>query len=76
MFSTDDSKKLVTVWAKYLNAPERFYLVLSENSVALELTVCEILRTESNSRVCKKILKLCIFKGWHLANGSSESNNP
>ena len=49
MFSTDDSKKLVTVWAKYLNAPERFYLVLSENSVALELTVCEILRTTPES---------------------------
>ena len=63
MFSTDDSKKLVTVWAKYLNAPERFYLVLSENSVALELTVCEILRTESNSRVCKKNTKTLYFQG-------------
>ena len=63
MFSADDSKKLVTVWAKYLNAPERFYLVLSENSMALELTFCEILRTKSNSGVSKKILKLFIFKG-------------
>ena len=21
-------------------------------------------------------MKLCIFKGWYIANGSSESNNP
>ena len=24
-FSADDSKRLVTVWAKYLSAPERSY---------------------------------------------------
>ena len=28
-----DSKKLVTVWAKYLSTSERFYLALSENAM-------------------------------------------
>ena len=32
-FSAGDSKKLVTVRAKYLSAPERSYCVLSENGV-------------------------------------------
>ena len=31
IFSTDDSKVSVTVWAKYLRASERSYSVLSEN---------------------------------------------
>ena len=33
VFSADGSKKPVTVWAKYLSAPERSYLVLSENAM-------------------------------------------
>ena len=32
--SANDSKKLVTVWAKYISASERSYLVLSENGMA------------------------------------------
>ena len=31
VFSADESKKLVKVWAKYLNVPERSSWVLSEN---------------------------------------------
>ena len=31
VFSVDDSKVSLTVWAKYLGASERYYLVLSEN---------------------------------------------
>ena len=30
-FSANDSKKLVTVWTKYLTALERSYRILSEN---------------------------------------------
>ena len=33
VFSADDSKVSVTVWAKYLGASERSYLVLSENAM-------------------------------------------
>ena len=33
VFSTDDRKVSVTVWAKYLSASERSYLVLSENAM-------------------------------------------
>ena len=32
-FSVDNSKVSLTVWAKYLGASERSYLVLSENSM-------------------------------------------
>ena len=31
VFSTDDSKKAVTVWAKHLSASERSHLALFEN---------------------------------------------
>ena len=31
--STDDSKKSVTVWAKYFSAPQRFYMALLENAI-------------------------------------------
>ena len=31
LFSADDSKKSVTIWAKYLSISKRFYLGLSEN---------------------------------------------
>ena len=36
-----------------------------------------MLRVEISKRflVQQKIPKSCIFKGWHLANGNSESNN-
>ena len=33
VFSANDSKASVTVWTKYLRAPERSYLVLSENAI-------------------------------------------
>ena len=33
VFSTADSKKSVTVWAKSLSASERSYFALSENAV-------------------------------------------
>ena len=36
VFSADDSKVSVTVWAKYLGASERSYLVLSENAMAMD----------------------------------------
>ena len=35
VFSARDSKKLVTAWAKYFSATERFYWVLSENDMVL-----------------------------------------
>ena len=34
VISVDDSRKLVTVWAKYLCAPEISHRVLSENGIA------------------------------------------
>ena len=33
VFSADDNKKPVTVWAKYSNASERSYLALLENAM-------------------------------------------
>ena len=33
VFTADGSKKLVTIWAKYLNASERSHLALSENAI-------------------------------------------
>ena len=33
VFSVDDSKVSLIVWAKYLGVSERSYLVLSENSM-------------------------------------------
>ena len=33
VFSDDDSKKLIRVWPKCLNAPERCHWVLSENGM-------------------------------------------
>ena len=33
VFSVDDNKVSLTVWAKYLDASERSYLFLSENSM-------------------------------------------
>ena len=37
LFSANESKKLVTVWAKYLSAPERSYWFLSENGMVNRL---------------------------------------
>ena len=76
MFPSDDNIKLTTAWAKYLSAPERSYWVLSENGMVNKFwsyhswdIVVEILP--------KKLTKPCIFKGWQLANDSSEPNqNP
>ena len=39
VFSAHDSKKLVTVCAKYLNASERSYRVLSENAMVKRLWI-------------------------------------
>ena len=33
VFSADDGKVSLKVWAKYLGTSERFYLVLSENAM-------------------------------------------
>ena len=46
--------------------------------ISFRVTVHEISSVEiqKNCWVSQKIMKLCIFKGWYLANGSSESNNP
>ena len=37
VFSADNSKKLVTIWAIYLSAPERSHQVLSENGMVNRL---------------------------------------
>ena len=46
--------------------------------VGFGVTACETLRVEiSEKLLCKqKMPKSCIFKDWHLANCSSEINNP
>ena len=50
--------------------------------IGFGVTVREILRVETSEKLLslqkkkKKKPKSCIFKGWHLANGSSEPNNP
>ena len=74
VFSADDSKKLVTVLEKDLGAPERFFHFFQKTvcSIAFAVAVQEILSIE----VSNGIKKFCIFNGWHLANGSSESKNP
>ena len=48
VFYADGAKTLVTVWAKYFSAPERFYWVLSENSMVKNfgVTIRNILRVE------------------------------
>ena len=33
VFSADDSKKVVTVWAEYKSSSERSYCVLAENDM-------------------------------------------
>ena len=45
--------------------------------ITFRVTVCEISMVEisENCWVTKKIIKLCIFKGWYLANWSSKSSN-
>ena len=46
LWFSDDGKKSVTVWEKYLSAPERSYWVLSENGIVIGfgVTLREILR--------------------------------
>ena len=77
-----DSKKLVTVWVKYLEyltALERSYWVFSENGMVNRLWSYRLWDIEG--RNIKKLLsqqkktKSSIFKGWHLPNCNSEPNN-
>ena len=46
--------------------------------IGFEVTVCEILRVKISKKLVsqQKLPKPCIFKDWHLANSSSETNNP
>ena len=79
VFSANDSKKLVTVWAKYLSVPKRSYRVILENGMVNRLWSFRTWDIEG--RYITKLLgqkkkRNCIFKGWHLANGSSDPNNP
>ena len=80
VFSAHGSKRIVTVWKKYLKATEGSYWVLSENIVnrlwsysSWDIAGRNIRNTAEST---KKILKPFTFKGWHLANGNSEFNNP
>ena len=67
-----------SVWVKYLSVSERSYWVLSKNGMVSTLvmvnTFREIMREEIQKN-CSASKNSCIFKDWHLANGSSESNN-
>ena len=81
IFSSDNSKKLVIVWAKYLNAPERFYWILLKNGIFDRLLRYQLWNIEGRNIKKKmlsqqKIPRSCIFKGWHFTNSSSESNIP
>ena len=80
VFCADASKKLVTVWAKYLTAPDRSHLVLSKNGMIYRLWSYRswniVGRNKKNCRVDKEIPKSCINKGWNLAKSSSEPKNP
>ena len=79
LYSADESK-IVTVWEKYLSAPERFYWVLSEKGMVNRLWSYRLWDIEGKN--IKKLLsqqklpKPCIFNSWHLVNGSSESKTP
>ena len=46
--------------------------------IGFGIIICKKSRVEisKNCWVSKKIMKLCIFKGWRLVNGSWGSNNP
>ena len=81
LFSADDSKTSVTVWENILSSPERSYWVLSENGIVDRLWSyhswdIEGKNIKKTNKPAKKTLKSCVFTGWYLANGSSESNNP
>ena len=72
--SADASKKLATVGAKHLSAPERSFWVLSDN---IKLPSWDIEGKNIKKLLGpQKIIKLFIYKGWHLSKGSSESHNP
>ena len=74
-FFAHGSKKLVwaTVSVRNLSATERPYWVLSENGTRSHY----IFKLEISKKLLnqQKLLEYSIFKGWYLANGSSESNN-
>ena len=75
VFFADDNKTLVTAGTKYLSASGRSYRVLSENGMIIRLwSLWDI--EHRNCWISKRFLKSCIFKGWYLANSSSEPNNP
>ena len=81
VLSDDDSKKLIRVWPKCLNAPERCHWVLSENGMVNRIWSYHSWDFEGRNIkkdywLSKKILKFCVFKGCHLTNGSSEPNSP
>ena len=80
IFSADDSKILVLVWASHLNAPERSYSVLSENGVVNRLWSYRLWDIEG-----RNIIKNCwvgkkhqnpVFSRVYYATGSSEANIP
>ena len=77
VFSSDDSKKLVTVWKKYLSTPERCYWGLSENDIINRLwNYCSWEIDGRNIKITSESAKKYINKGWQLANGSSEPKKP
>ena len=71
--------KLVAVWAKYSSEPEKSSWVVSKNGMVKKLwSYCSWVTEGRNiKKPCSISQKItCIFKGWHLVNGSSKSNNP
>ena len=46
--------------------------------IGFEFTVCEVLRAEISKTATESTKKyqIFIFKGWNLANGISDLNNP
>ena len=63
VFSADGSKKLVKVWAKYLNVPKDLLEFFQKivRLVGFRVTVCEISRVETQKAA--KSAKPCIVQG-------------